>query len=1028
MPRGLVRRAACIVLAMFAAAGAARGPGSDVIDTEKSGAPPTPEESLRMIRGPADLVTGLYAAEPRVQNPIAATVDADGRLWVAENLTYAEPALRYDHRLSDRVTVLDDADDDGVADGRQVAIDGLNGLTGLAVGRGGVWLMCPPRLLFVADRHVAEGTDPAAAAAAAETALDGFEIPTSNHHNVANGLSWGPDGWLYGRCGASAPAAVGPPGAAGAERVPVRGGMWRYHPRSRIFEQLVHGTTNPWGHDWDAHGECFFINTVNGHLWHLIPGAHFTRPHTIDPNPHVHSLIDQHADHFHFDTAKRWDESRDGKADAHGGGHAHSGVVIVPHEPPWPESLRGRLLTLNLHGRRINVERLEPRGSGFVGRHEPDLLFFDDPWFRGIDLVPLAPGRLAVLDWCDAGECHEHTGVHRSSGRIITLGPRMPAAAGVIAGPAATGWRDDDFAAALGGGEWRARTARQVLADRHQRGDDVAAARRLLGARLTGSAATVERLRALWCLWASGGVPEADLIALGDDADPVLRLWAVRLVGDAWPLDTVLSARPRPDVDPSPAAIDLLMRLADDPAPRVRLALASTLQRLPTSRRAALAARLAAHPGDASDHNLPHLVWYGLIPLADDDPQSLVDVWMATRWPSLRRSIVRRLGESALAGKDDAAARGFGLLLTAAAGADAAARRELLDGIGAALDGRRGLAAPAGWAGVLEKARRDGPPSSDLALAISVRFGDAAAGRDLTALVDDARTGGDRRAAALAALVAGRAEGYQDLCRRSITAPGSIATAAAGLLIDGSDADARLACEALPRAAGDDRIALLAALAARPSWAAALLDAVEAGRLPRDTIDPLTARSIAGLGDTALIDRLDRAGVSAPDRGGRQRQVAAWRDKLTPAVLGAADLEAGRTVWSRQCAGCHRLHGAGGTLGPDLSGAGRRDLDYVLGNILDPSAVVTADYRLRQVLLDDGRVLAGIVVRRTPAALTLRMPSGDVVLDAGEVEAVHDTKASIMPEGLLDGLGDDAVRDLVAYLMADEPPDPHRER
>jgi len=84
--------------------------------------------------------------------------------------------------------------------------------------------------------------------------------------------------------------------------------------------------------------------------------------------------------------------------------------------------------------------------------------------------------------------------------------------------------------------------------------------------------------------------------------------------------------------------------------------------------------------------------------------------------------------------------------------------------------------------------------------------------------------------------------------------------------------------------------------------------------------------------------------------------------------------------------------------------------------------VVTADYRLRQVLLDDGRVLAGIVVRRTPAAVTLRMPVGEVVLDAAEVEAVHDTKMSIMPEGLLDGLGADAVRDLVAYLMAAEPP------
>jgi putative heme-binding domain-containing protein len=211
-------------------------------------------------------------------------------------------------------------------------------------------------------------------------------------------------------------------------------------------------------------------------------------------------------------------------------------------------------------------------------------------------------------------------------------------------------------------------------------------------------------------------------------------------------------------------------------------------------------------------------------------------------------------------------------------------------------------------------------------------------------------------------------------------------------------------------------------LAARASWATILLDAVEAGRLTPDAIDPLTARSIVGLGDRSLTDRLGRLRDVTSGREDKQRQIAAWREKLATGALAGADMEAGRAVWARQCASCHRLHGAGGTLGPDLTGAGRRDLDYLLGNIIDPSAVVTADYRLRQVLLDDGRVLAGIVVRRTPTAVTLRMPAGEIVLDAAEVEAVHDTKMSIMPEGLLDGLGDDAVRDLVAYLMAAESP------
>ena len=883
----MLRRAMHLILSVMVALTVVVASGSDTIDTEKSGTPPAPAAALRTIRVPADLTVGLFAAEPVIRNPIAATVDAAGRMWVAENLTYAEPNLRYDQRLSDRVTVLEDADGDGAAERHRVAIDGLKALTGVAVGHGGVWLTCPPRLLFVAERHVAEGCDAGAAGAAAKTVLDGFDIPQANHHNVVNGLSWGPDGWLYGRCGASGPGDVGPPGAPAGARVPVCGGVWRYHPRSRIFEPLVYGTTNPWGHDWDVRGECFFINTVNGHLWHVIPGAHFVRAHTIDPNPHVHALIDQHADHFHFDTARRWDESRDGKADAYGGGHAHSGMVIVPDEPQWPATLRGRLLTLNLHGRRINVERLEAAGSGFVGRHEPDLVFFDDPWFRGIDIVPLGPGRLGILDWCDAGECHEHTGVHRSSGRIYTLAAAAQAAPGADRDGDVAAWCDEDFAAALVGGEWHARASRRVLADRQARGVDVSGTRRLLAARLTGATATVERLRALWALWVTGGLLEADLIALGADADASLRLWAVRLIGDEWPLDTAMSARPRVDVEPSQAALDLLTRLADDPAPQVRLAVASTLQRLPLSRRAAVAARLAAHAGDADDHNLPSMVWYGLIPLADADPQGLVDVWLATRWPTLRQSIVRRLGESGLAREDGAARRGLGLLVSAASAADAAARLALLEGLAAALNGRRDLAAATGWDRLYAAARRDGNPAADLAAAIAVRFGDTRAGADLAVVAAADGVATDRRVAALAALVAGRGAGYQDVCRRLIAVPGCAGAASAGLLVEGAEADARLACDALRQSSGEDRAVLLAALAARVSWATVLLDAVEADRLPRDAIDPLTARSIAGLGDGGLAGRLARLGGAAVDRPSKLRQIAAWRDVFSKPI--AAD-------------------------------------------------------------------------------------------------------------------------------------------
>ena len=160
----------------------------------------SPEEALASLKLPEGFTATLFAAEPEVQNPIAGCTDARGRIWIAENYTYAERAIHFDLNLNDRVVVLEDADNDGKADERTVFLDDVKMLTGITVGRGGVWLMCPPQLLFVPDEDgdlVPDGP--------AQVKLDGFRVGQENYHNFANGLSFGPDGWLYGRCGASAP-------------------------------------------------------------------------------------------------------------------------------------------------------------------------------------------------------------------------------------------------------------------------------------------------------------------------------------------------------------------------------------------------------------------------------------------------------------------------------------------------------------------------------------------------------------------------------------------------------------------------------------------------------------------------------------------------------------------------------------------------------------------------------------------------------------------------------------------------------
>ncbi len=425
----------------------------------------------------------------------------------------------------------------------------------------------------------------------AEVVLDGFGVAVENHHTFANGLRWGPDGWLYGRCGASSPGEVGIPGTPDAQRVPMRGGLWRYHPTRKRFEMLAHGTTNPWGHDWDALGEAFFINTVNGHLWHLIPGSHLVRPHTIEPNPRAYALIDQHADHYHWDNSRPLTYgSKVGPDDARrGGGHAHSGLMIYLADQ-WPPEYRGKLFTLNFHGRRMNVERLERDGSGFAGRHEPDILFAKDPWFRGIDLSYGPDGDVYILDWSDTGECHDHDGVHRTSGRIYKVTHGVPDRVPIR-----------DIAKLSEGelidlhrhpNEWFVRQARRELVNRAARGVPLEESRRALRDLFDGDPDPVRKLRALWSLYVIGGADGAFLRRLLDHEHESVRAWAIRLLTDEMPIDTIFSQRVGRDVDPPAELLSKLSIMArEDRSGLVRLVLASTLQRLPVRRRVVLARR-----------------------------------------------------------------------------------------------------------------------------------------------------------------------------------------------------------------------------------------------------------------------------------------------------------------------------------------------------------------------------------------------------------------------------------------------------
>ena len=589
-----------------------------------------PTEALKAIAVPKGFRVQLAAAEPMVQQPIDMAWDTRGRLWVAECYTYAERETNFEKKLKDRIIILEDTNHDGVFDKRKIFWDGASQLTSIELGFGGVWAACAPNILFLADQNGDDQPD-----GEPEVILDGFDTDKVRH-NIVNGLRWGPDGWLYGRHGILGPGSkVGRPGTAEAKRTHIQCGIWRYHPTRKNFEVVCHGTTNPWGHDWDEHGQLFFINTVIGHLWHAVPGARYQRMYGNHFDKHLYELIQQTADHYHFDVGKeKWSDLKKtgmtSGTDAAGGGHAHTGMMIYLGNN-WPAEYRGNVFTLNLHGLRMNQESLHRQGAGYVGKHAADFMSTSDKWFRGIELSYAPDGSVYVLDWSDIGECHDNDGIHRTSGRIYRISYGKTEAAKVDL----TKWSNEDLAESVGSpNEWYSRQARQLIQQRAAAGQDLTkAALKLMNTyRLTSSTPTA--LRAMWTLNAIGSADEDWLLEQSNDEREHIRTWAIKLLCDQEALSKKTQKR-------------FIEMGGQDKAGLVQLQLASALQQLPLEDRWPLANALVSQDTFAKDPVFPLLVWYGINPAVTENRNAALKLVAQCKIPKVRQFIARRLAGEA---------------------------------------------------------------------------------------------------------------------------------------------------------------------------------------------------------------------------------------------------------------------------------------------------------------------------------------------------------------------------------------------
>ncbi len=960
----------------------------------------TPQEAVGRMSLPEGFEVSLVASEPLVRQPVAIEFDDRGRLWVIQYLQYPNPAglkrVRVDRysrtvydrvpeppphgpRGADRITILEDRDGDGRADHGRDFVSGLNLATGLAFGYGGVFVLNVPYLLFYPDRNRDDvpDSDP-------EVLLSGFGMQDA--HSVANSLTWGPDGWLYGCQGSTVTSRI--------RGIEFQQGVWRYHPETHAFELFCEGGGNSWGLDFDRHGRLLYSTNVGGYVMlHGVQGAYLWKSfgkHGPLHNPYAFGYFD-HVPHSGFR-----------------GGHVTVGGIFYTGTT-FPPEWRGRYIAGDLLGHAVYWHTLKPRGSTFSSAHGGTLLNARDTWFAPTDLTLGPDGAIYVADWYDQRTAHPDPDAEwdRTNGRIYRIQAKR--AAGNAATPATVDLSTLTSAALVerlhDANGWYARRALRILAERNDRS---------IWNELRRSAVDASHpqraLRSLWALFVSGGFDLATAHRLLEHPDEHLRAWTVRLLGERDGIPFATARR--------------LIELAEaESSPVVVAQLAATARRLPADDGLPIVRRLALRDTWADDPHIPLLCWWAVERHVGSEPRLVAQLFaMPAMWRSrlggqtILSRLVRRY---AAEGTTEALAYCIRVLESAPAGVDESRLLAEIDR-GLALASRITVDPHDEAVAHLIRRCRIRRTHEPHRLRLAARLGESTAVQRALMLAADVSLATEQRIELLNVLY----DVGNDSCIPALLEllqseqPEELHIAAVRLLARFDDPRiAETLLDVYPTAGAGLRSAIRSALGNRSDWTRRLLNAVEAGSISAKEVTPQDLARMAMHEDADIREAMTRHWGSF--RAATPEEKLAEVRRLNNDLRAApGDAQRGREVFRKRCASCHRLFGEGTELGPDLTHANRSDRDFLLRSLVDPSAQIRREYLNYVVVTGDGRVLTGLIVDQTPATLTLAdAENRRTRLPRQEVETMRPSTVSLMPEDLYRQLTPQDLRDLFAYLQ-----------
>ncbi|MEX2174703.1 MAG: c-type cytochrome [Pirellulaceae bacterium] len=969
--------------------------------------PLSPAESLATMKTPADLQVELVLAEPHIGQPLSIKWDSRGRLWVMNYLQYPNPAglkmvsrdkfLRsvYDRvppappnhfRGADKITIHEDTNGDGRLDKHGTFLEGLSLASSFEFGRGGVWVLNPPYLLFYPD---ADGDDVPDGDPVVH--LEGFGIEDS--HSVTNNLRLGPDGWLYATQGSTVTGNVRRPGDVlpgdvlpGDKSLPVHSLgqlVWRYHPELKKYEIFAEGGGNAFGVEIDAQGRIF-----SGHNGGNTRGFHYVQGGYLQKGFGKHGELSNPYTFGYFEAMGHHDAPR------------FTHTFVIYEATALPETYRGRLFGVAPLQGHVVMSDIERDRSSFKTMDVGYALESSDPWFRPVDIQAGPDGAIYVADFYEQRidhASHYQGRIHKESGRIYRL-----RAKGDTAVPAKFDLRGepiDEVAIKLSSdNKWLRQAAQRELLVRPSK----ALGEALLIAPAGNAQTALERV---WAAHNLGAIDDRLSEKLLDHADPFVRLWTVRLACDDGQVSNELATK----------LAELAYR---EPHVEVRSQLASSARRLPTAESLAIVKNLCQRSEDATDIHIPLLLWWAIEAKADKDREAVLALFADQAFwdqPTVKGTIVERLMRryAATGQRKDLAT--CAKLLDRAPSKEQAGR--LMAGFEAAYEGRTIANLPDELAAAMAKAGATSPT-------LLLRQGDAAAvAAALQTIADEAADASKRQALVvifgtieqpdcvpvlLGVLQKSRNDALRSAALASLQSYGepTIGSTVVELYRD------------LPEQVRETAQTLLAS---RQSWAELLLAAVDAGQIDKTTVSEPTVRKLL-LHESAAIAELCKkqwGELSGPSPDELRAEI----EKLIGLIGGGSgNPYQGKQLYMAHCGKCHVLFAQGGQIGPELTGYKRDDLRGMLLNVVNPSVEIREGYENYIVRTADGRTLTGFIADQDANVVVLRGADGqNLSLARDDIEDLRASRQSLMPDAQLKALSDQQVRDLFAYLRSTQP-------